>query len=370
MKNRFQKHLAHCALVMMGLGLGTLSHATDMPVAKNTDIMQSIAIDPGTDTPNVSSQQYPRWRWYPGYLTNSAASVTVNGVTMFGQPNASYQSVTTARDQLYANLQSSVDTAVRAELSKVRDFKWSSVSIGGPIDLSIQPNGAGASTFSMGGFSAWMTFNIAGNLNDWFGTSYSCTTTVATGALTMTGNLDLVAGVIYNGYLVPINPLVSTSCSSGISFIPGVDIITNFAANKISEQIKGSLSQLRVSLQPISFMGLNTALPYYSFWVNSSPLCPQGCYLGDQIRDGLVPLVQSTNIAIHFNPKVGTLFAPRGYVSPVGDEDYRNGVTYIQNDEAVSISLSGGSIKLTVYDSTLFTSWYGCTGYCEHMYDY
>ncbi|MEN9865819.1 MAG: hypothetical protein RL748_1409, partial [Pseudomonadota bacterium] len=193
MKTRLKKHVAHYTLAMLGLGLSALTHAADAPAAKSAgNLTQSIAIDTDNDTPTWASTQYARWRWNPGYLISSAASVTVNGVTTFDQPNASYQSVTTARDQLYANLQSSIDSSVRAELSKVRDFKWSTVSIGGPIDLSIQPNGAGASAFSMGGFSAWMTFNFAGNLDDWFGTSWSCTTTIGTGPMTMTGNLDLV----------------------------------------------------------------------------------------------------------------------------------------------------------------------------------
>jgi hypothetical protein len=368
MKNCFKKQFAHYTLAILGFGLSALSHATDAPVATGAgNITQSIAVDTDADTPTWATTQYPRWRWNPGYLTTSAASVTVNGVTVFDRPNASYQAVTTVRDQLYANLQSGLDTAVRAELSKVRDFKWSTATIAGPIDLGIQPNGAGGSTFSIGGFSAWISFNFSGNLDDWFHTSWECNVAVNTGPLNMTGNLDLITGTTYNTALNLNNPNVSASCSTGFGVIPGVSFVTDYIVNRSINNLNNSLQQLKVPLKLDSFMGLNAAIPANSFLFQSNSVCPQGCYMGDQIRNGLTPLVQSANVAIHFNPKVGRLLAPRGNISPIG-WDEEAGVTYIQNDEAVSISLSGGSIKLTVYDSTLFTSWYGCIGpgSCEY----
>ena len=368
MKNCFKKHFAYYALAILGFGLNAPSHATDTQVTQGAaNITPSIAIDTNTDTPALDSRRYPSWHWYPGYFTTPPASVTVNGVTVFASPNASYQAVTAVRDQLYTNLQSGLDTAVRAELSKVRDFKWSTASIAGPIDLGIQPNGTGGSTFSMGGFSALISFNFSGNLDDWFHTSWECNVGVNTGPLYMTGNLDLVTGNTYNTALSLNNPNVSASCSTGFGIIPGVSFVTDYIVNRAINNINNSLQQLNVPLQLGSFMGLNAALPANSFPFQSNSVCPQGCFMGDQIRNGLIPLVQSANVAVHFNPKASRLFAPSPYIPPVG-EDEETGRSYIQNDEAVSISLSGGSIKLTVYDSIVFTSWYGCTGSgtCEY----
>jgi hypothetical protein len=371
MKNRFQKHFAHCALVMIGLGLGTLSHATDAPVAKTTgNAAQSVSLDPGSTTPSWATEQYARWRWNPGRLIYPAASVTVNGATVYDQPNVSYQAVTTVRDQLYANLQSSLDTGIRAELSKLRDFKWSTVTIAGPIDLSIKPNKPGqGSTFSVGSLSAWIAFNFSGNLDDWFGTSWECNGSVNTGPLTVGGNVDLITGTTSNTALSLNNPTVSLSCSSGYGIIPGVSFFTDYFIGRAVGNINNSLQQMKVPLQLDSFMGLNTALPYHTLWVNSSPICPQGCYMSDQIRGSLTTLVQSADVAIHFNPKVGRFLAPPGNISPIGPDE-ETGVTYIKNDEAVSISLSGGAVKLTVYDTTLFTSWFGCTGPGTCIFDY
>lgn len=294
------------------------------------------------------------WRWRPGFPLGPMASLDVYGRHIEDNSSSNYAAVTNARNSLYSGITSNLNSRLQAEFQKVDGFQSGSASIKGPIQLSIIPNGTPAPTVSLSTFAVVATMTAKKSFGPLTGT---CTITVDTGSLNLSGSLDVVNGALTNLNITGFVPTSRTDCSTNISWIPFIgSLVDSLANNKVDGLVHKALSDVvgasHQTFDPIKFAGLNVAIPAGRYVVKELNFDA-----GQYVVNNLQHLISSTAVSVRFAAPLTKLYAPSSYVDPSAQR------SYTQRDEAFSISFPSapyGGIKFAVYDQTLFNSYWEC----------
>ncbi|QDQ26128.1 hypothetical protein FNU76_07030 [Chitinimonas arctica] len=291
------------------------------------------------------------WRWQTGLKLTPSAVLDYRGQRIEDHPRSDYRKVTEARDKLYAELKQGLYSRVQAELAHESGYRWHTVEIRGPIQLAITPSNTGVGpNVSLGQFSAELRTNFK---QSWGPFSAECTVSANTGTLNLSGNLDVINGMLANLRIVDLQPSTGRDCSSSFSWIPILGQITDRFLNKqVDSMLNGAFSQVMGRAQdtfaPVKFAGLNTAIPAGKYMYGSFDA-------GQYVTNNLSHLISQTHVVVRFS-EPRTRLSPRT-LPPEGD----NQVTEL--DEAFSItfpSAANGNIGFTVYDQTLFNRYWEC----------
>lgn len=302
----------------------------------------------------AASAQADGWRWRTGFpLGTASASLEVYG-RHFDDKVSAYASVTNARNSLYAGITSNLNTLIQPEFQKIEGFQSGSVAVKGPIQLNITPNGTQTPTVSLSTFAVVATVQAKKSFGP---LSASCTVTVDTGSLNLSGVLDVVNGALSNLVISGFVPSSHSDCSSNISWIPVIGSLVDSLARNTVDGIVGKALSAAVGashqmFDPVKFAGLNVAIPSKRYVVNEV-----GFDAGQYVVNNLAYLISSTPVSVRFAPPLPPLYAPSTNI------DRSLNPRYIQLDEAFSIyfpSAPYGGIKFSVYDETLFNSYWEC----------
>lgn len=293
------------------------------------------------------------WRWRTGYAGIPTAGLDVYG-KHFDDSGNTYASVTKARNDLYNGIQSNLSTLLQPEFQKIEGLQSSSVAVKGPMQLSLTPNGSATPTVTLSTFSVAATVVAKKSFGP---LTETCTVTVDTGSLTLSGKLDVVNGALNNLLISNFVPTTSRSCSNNVSWIPGVSQLLNVLGNYVvdgilSKGLNAALGAAHQTFDPIKFAGLNVAIPAGRYVVNEVNFDA-----GQYVVNNLQHLIASTPVSLRFGAPLPTLYAPSTYVDPVTSP------RYAQHDEAFSISFPSapyGGIRFAVYDTTWFNSYWEC----------
>lgn len=362
MNNHFLKIITNHALIagfagLVGSAQAAVGLLSPQTVVKSANVQTAGKII-GTPQTTALSTDRTGWKWNPGYYFGASAAIVYNGQTISDVKRDSYQPIITARNKLFADLRSEIDLQTSTELRKSSDYRWHTVSITGPLDLSITPGSpVPGPVVALTGPVVVVTVKLAGvqSVVEW-----ECTATINSGAMNLSGNLDVVQGTLSNLRMNGFSPSFSRSCSTNLSWIPFVgdfvdSYVNKFADEKLRTSIAAGVTKTQGTFKPINFAGLNSAIPagVYMF---------SGTDAGQYVTNNLAYLIAQTNVLVRFNQPLPTLIIqPNPFVSPVsGDEDI--GKTYDQKDEAFSISFTypGNNLRLVAYSQTRFTSYFIC----------
>jgi hypothetical protein len=295
------------------------------------------------------------WRWRTGFPSIPSASLDVRGVH-FTDSGTSYASVTQARNDLYNGIKNNLNSLLQAEFQKIEGYQSGSgsVTVKGPIQLSITPNGTQTPVVSLSTFAVVAQATVKKSFGPLVGT---CTVTVDTGSLNLSGNLDAANGVLNNLAIAGFVPSATRDCSSNVSWVPVlgslVEAIANYKVDGIlNKGLRSAMAGASQTFNPIKFAGLNVAIPAGRYVVKELNFDA-----GQYVVNNLQSLIASTPVSVRFGAPLPTLYAPSTYVDPVATP------RYTQHDEAFSISFPSapyGGIKFAVYDDTLFNAYWEC----------
>jgi hypothetical protein len=169
-------------------------------------------------------------------------------------------------DAVYRAAQTGFVNALQGYLPSFDDYRGHSSRMSASrIELTLGPGQGGAASLQISGLTFGFTVYAKPHQGPF---PADCSADVTLNNVSLRSDqADLVSGVVQNLQLISDAPIVNTSCSSSLGWIPGlgglIDSYANglfykFVSTKIESQFAGSSA---FSIKSTSFASLNSALP-------------------------------------------------------------------------------------------------------------